>query len=169
MRALAQRFAMMLVIVMVGANSMWARGPATTEGKERLIAVSESLESEPLGSRAPADRKWALTLIIEVPDLGLKVCTVFMAPVLSSDYKYSKEVNLQTIIASGAFVYAHPEQAKDQDSVYLAGLNGSLRTHDAILLKKPKAHFAFLDDLLQKREKGELADFVREKKSECET
>ncbi len=64
--------------------------------------------------------------------------------------------------ASAAFIIAHPEQAKDNVVVSLAGLTGTLRMYESILKTKPKVKVDFLDQLLIKRDKGDLKAYVED-------
>jgi hypothetical protein len=47
-------------------------------------------------------------------------------------------------------------------AIYTAAVEGSLRAYESILKVKPKARWPFLDDLLEKRSKGELPEYVRQ-------
>jgi len=47
-------------------------------------------------------------------------------------------------------------------AVYIAGLEGALRAYESILTTKPNAKWKFLDDLIEKRNKGKLAEHVRQ-------
>jgi hypothetical protein len=44
--------------------------------------------------------------------------------------------------------------------VYPAGLEGALRVYEVLLKSRPDARLAALDDLLAKRDRGELAAHV---------
>jgi hypothetical protein len=90
-----------------------------------------------------------------------------LAPLLKSDRKYSAEINQQMIISSGAFVIEHPEQMKVNDAVYLAGLQGSLATYEALVKVAPDAKWKFLDDLVARRDKGELPAYIKSKEKNC--
>ena len=165
-RSISQHCLPALLLLLLSCGIAHARGPATPEEKQKYIALSHKLETDPLGPTAAEDRKWALTFVFDVPGLGLKVCTAFLAPLLKSDMKYSKEINLQNVISSAAFMFANPDKVQDQDAVYLAGLLGSLRTYDSLLKQHPDAKLKFLDELLEKRDKGELEKYVQKKKRE---
>jgi len=167
MRLRAKSCGWLLAIILLSTDLAHARDQATPEEKQKYIEVSQKLEADPLGPAAAEDRKWALTFVFEVPGFGLKVCTAFLVPLLKSDMKYSKEINLQTLISSAAFMFANPEKAQDQDNVYVAGLLGSLRTYESILKQHADAQFKFLDELIRKRDEGELGKYVQKKKREC--
>ena len=53
-------------------------------------------------------------------------------------------------------------------AVHLAGVEGTLRAYGAVLKAKPKARHKILDDLIAKRDRGELAAYVEETvKAKC--
>jgi hypothetical membrane protein len=101
-------------------------------------------------------REW----IVEVPDVHVYVCDDLLGHGLGDNYPYSREVNLQAMFSAAAFAIEHPDKARDQSAQYHAGVQGALRAYEALVKSKPDAKSAFLDDLLAKRDRGELADHV---------
>jgi hypothetical membrane protein len=99
-------------------------------------------------------RKW----IIEVPDIRVYACDDLLGHGLGDNYPYSTEVKLQPTFSAAAFAIEHPHKARDQRAQHYAGVEGALRAYEALLKSKPDAKSAFLDDLLAKRDHGELAD-----------
>ena len=65
------------------------------------------------------------------------------------------------------FIIENPDKAQDESAVYLAGVEGVLRTWQAIKAAKPKAKFLLMDELLQKQQAGTLADYVKAGMSGC--
>jgi hypothetical protein len=65
-------------------------------------------------------------------------------------------------MSSAAFIIEHPDQARDDVAVNKAGIEGTLKAYEAILRTKPKARWPFLDELIARRDKGTLEDYVRE-------
>ena len=59
-------------------------------------------------------------------------------------------------------IIEHPDQANDRVAVNLAGVEGALKVYENVLTTKPKAKSAFLDGLVDKRNKGELRAYVEE-------
>jgi hypothetical protein len=86
---------------------------------------------------------------------------------LDSNKNYAAEIFTQMVPSAAAFVITNPDKAKDDVAVYTAALEGSLRTYESILKVKPKAKWPFLDDLLEKRSKGELSEHVRQAAAHC--
>jgi hypothetical protein len=75
---------------------------------------------------------------------------------------YSTELEMQPMFSSAAFIIEHPDKAADEPAIYQAGLEGTLKAYEAILKSKPKAKWEFLDELVIRRDKGELNAYVME-------
>jgi hypothetical protein len=90
------------------------------------------------------------------------ICPDYLKPIFDKDKNYSSEIFFQMPLSSAAFIIEHPDQAKDDVAVNKAGLEGALRAYEAILKAKPKAKWPFLDELIERREKGTLEEYVRE-------
>jgi hypothetical protein len=127
------------------------------------------LETDPLGSEAKEARHWLTIWLIEIPDISVSLCGTLLGPVLESKKNYSPELVTQMMYSSAAFLIEHPDLASDHVATYAAGVEGSLRAYEAILKSKPKAGWPFLDDLIQKREQGELTAYVVKAAKSCES
>jgi hypothetical protein len=143
------------------------RKPSAPEDRAKAVEIARSLESDPLSKNAKEQRNWMVHWLIDVPDINVKVCGNLLQPLLGSNKNYSAEIFTQMVPSSAAFIIANPDRAKDDVAVYAAGVEGSLRTYESILKSKPKAKWPFLDDLIEKRNKGELAEYVRQGAAHC--
>ncbi len=145
------------------------RGPSTPEERANVVRITRELENDPLNKRAMDGRALLVKWIDDVPDISVVTCTSFMLPLLDKKNKnYSAELVVQQMFSSAAFIIENPDKAKDDQAVYLAGVEGVLRTYESILKVKPKAKQEFLDGLIEKRGKGELGNYVYEfMKTEC--
>jgi hypothetical membrane protein len=137
-----------------------ARGPSTAEERAKVVELTRLLERDPFGENAPATRQWLREWTIEVPDISVKVCADLLAPGVSDNYPYSREVNLQRVFSAAAFAIENPNKARDDIAQYNAGVEGALRVYKVLVNSKPDAKLAFLDDLVAKRDHGELVDHV---------
>lgn len=88
------------------------------------------------------------------------MCDDLLGHALGDNYPYSREVNLQTLFSGAAFALDHQDKARDDVAVYTAGVEGALRVYEVLAKSKSDAKSAFLDDLVAKRDHGELADHV---------
>jgi hypothetical protein len=80
---------------------------------------------------------------------------------------YDGQLTAQTVYSQAKFVIEHRDKAQDEAAVYLAGVEGVLRTWQAIKAAKPKAKFPLLDQLLEKQKAGTLAEHVQEGMKGC--
>jgi len=136
------------------------RGLSTPEERAKAINTARSLERDPLAKDAPPNRQWLLNWIIEVPDIRFKSCVGLLSPDVGNHYRYSTEVNQQIIFSAAAFKLEHPDHLRNDTGAYIAGVEGALRAYEMLMKSVPDAKLAFLDDLVAKRDRGELADHV---------
>jgi hypothetical protein len=141
--------------------------PSTAAERAKAVEFAASLESDPLGDQARERRQWLLRWLIEVPDIHVKVCSGFFGPLLGSKKNYAAELFTQSTASAAAFVISNPDKAGDDLAQYAAGLQGTLRAYESILKVKPKARWPYLDGLIEKRDKGELAEYVRQTAGHC--
>jgi hypothetical membrane protein len=137
-----------------------ARGPSTPEERAKVVALTRMLERDPLGENAPATRQWLREWAIEVPDIRVYACDDLLGHGLGDNYPYTSEVNPQVVFSAAAFAIEHQDKARDEIAQYSAGVEGALRVYEVLLKSKPDARSAFLDELLAKRDHGELVDHV---------
>ena len=138
------------------------RKPSTPEERAQAVRLTRALEADPLSKDAKKARQWLLSWLIQVPDISVTICPDYLRPIFEKDKNYANDIFFQMTFSSAAFIIEHPEQATDDVAVNKAGLEGSLRAYEAIVKAKPKATWPFLDELVQRREKGTLAEYVRE-------
>jgi hypothetical protein len=138
------------------------RGPSTPEERARAVKVAQELQSDPLDENAKADADWLVRWLVEIPDLGVDVCTGILGELGEKETGYPHALLATMLGAEAAFLIQHPEQAQDTQQEYLAGVDGALNAYLAIRKKDPRYHVAKLDDFLAKRSQGSLKDAVAE-------
>ena len=158
--------AMLLVSVTASAQE---RGPSTPEERATAVKAARLLEEEPLGPRAKAARQWFTVWLIAVPDITVSVCGDLLPDIPRSVKKFSSELIMQTAYSAAAFMIEHPDQAKDRVAVYNAGLLGALKTYESIRKEQPKLSWPAVDELLRKRDTGDLADYVAAATQKCDS
>lgn len=134
--------------------------PSTPEERAEAVRITRVLEADPLNKDAKKSREKLLAWLIEVPDITFTTCTNLLTPVILAKKNYSKELVMQEMLSSAAFVIEHPDKAQDHTAEHVAGLEGTLKAYEAILKVKPNATLEHLDLLLDKRNKGELVGYV---------
>jgi carboxypeptidase Q len=153
-----------IALVLLFANSGLAqkRGPSTAQERETAVKVARLLETDPFHKDAKKMREWFIVWISDVPDISVELCSAYTPPEKSTDKNYGSEIFVQTMFSSAAYIIEHPDQANDRVAVHLAGVEGSLKVYETVLVAKPKAKSEFYDQLLERRNKGELRAFVEE-------
>jgi TPR repeat protein len=134
-----------------------SRGPSTPEERAYAILLTRNLEKDPLSLDASAARAWLGTWWDEIPDIVVHPCNLVDAP-NHEPYEYENQLYDQITFSEGAFILENPVKSTDWNAAFLAGMNGALRAYESILKQKPSAKSAFLDDLRQQRENGQLAN-----------
>lgn len=147
------------------------RGPSTPEERAKAVELVQSLESDPFGANAQAARRWLTEWSIAVPDISVNWCPGLMEAAIGKKYPYSGEIGLHPLFAATRFAIEHPDKATDINAMYTAAIEGALRVYEVVLKTKPDARLADLDELLEKRNAGELAAYVAKlaKKKQCKT
>lgn len=143
------------------------RGPSTPEERRMAVKLNRELEQNPLSSTAPASRAWLATWLTDIPDISLRPCTELVRPLLRARRGYSRELVEQLMFSSVAYLIEHPDRVDDPVALARGGLEGVLRTYEAILRIKPNEHHPFLDDLLVRRDEGTLGVFVEDGLAKC--
>lgn len=163
-------FAVTCVLLLGGlatqANAQ-QRGPSTPEERTRAVQISKSLRADPIAVNVQPDREWLMKWIIEIPDLTIKLCGGFLGDLGDSKGSYPGALIATMMASEAAFVIENPSKAKDNKAVYLAGLEGALDGYQAIHDKDANYRLPQLDDLIQRRTPGNLADYVRAATKKC--
>jgi len=137
------------------------RGPSTAEERAKVIDLTHKLETDPLNPQAEEWRVWLAKWIDEVPDVVVPICPPLLPQLLRSNRNYAHELAMQIVYSSTAFIVEHPRQQVDQQAVFQAGVDGMLKSYQALLKAKPKARWYFLDSLIDMRDKGTLKEYLR--------
>ena len=161
MKSLRRRaIAAVLVVCALQPRHADARGGSTPDERAHFVALVRLLETQPLGENANATRQRLREWVTEVPDIRFKVCADLLGQVLSSDYPYAREIALQVLLSGAVLTIEHPGEARDDVAVYTAGVEGALRAYEAMVKSTPNARLAALDDLVVRRDRGELVDYI---------
>ncbi len=137
------------------------RGPSTPEERKRAVEITTLLETDPLNKDAKALSRELLIWLIEIPDISVTICTGMLGDYSKIKGEYAGTITTQLSFAETKFVIEHPEQAKDGYQVYLAGVEGVLRTYQNLKKAKPKVRLEPLEQLLVKQQAGELPEFIK--------
>jgi len=125
------------------------------------------LETNPLAKEAKDIRGALLFFLAEVPDITVNLCMNVVGDSKKFKGDYDAELTAQLAYSQAKFIIEHPDKAQDEAAVFLAGVEGVLRTWQAIKTAKPKAKLPLMDELLEKQKAGTLADHVQEGMKGC--
>jgi hypothetical protein len=138
------------------------RGPSTPEERKQAIEYIHAWQADPLGSQAKDQFAWVLKFFADVPDLTVHVCTI-LDRLPKGEKKDANTIFGGEFMAQSAFVIENLDRKADLLAEYQAGTEGALRVYELLLKANPKDREPYLDELLQRRENGTLADFVKER------
>lgn len=99
-------------------------GLSTPDERAKVVALTRSLERDPLVENAPATRQWLREWIVEVPEIKVYACDDLLGHGLGDNYPYSRELNLQAMFSAAAFAIEHQDKARDEIAQYHAGIQG---------------------------------------------
>ena len=136
------------------------RGPSTPEERKQAVAMTTFLETNPLAKEAKDYRKALLFFVAQVPDITVTICSNVLGESKRQKGDYESELFSQLMFSQAKFVIENPDKSKDEAAVQLAGVEGVLRTWQAIKTAKPKAKYPLMDELLEKQQAGTLAEHV---------
>lgn len=135
-----------------------SRGPSTRAERDRAVKITHELEANPLSAELRGDREWLFNWIQAVPDITISVC---MDPAQqSSRYRYGRELLMQKMFSSAAYIIETSARDRTDLSVEDAGVEGALKAYESIVKQNPDAHSPYWDRLLKKRADGTLRDYV---------
>ena len=153
----------------IPAGAQQKRGPSTPEERAKAVQFAHDLENNPLGPQAKSEREWLTLWLIDVPDITVEICSRLLGPELPDKKKYGTEIFSQLMFAEAAFMIENPDKANDGISVHTAGVSSALKVYEAILKERPKAQLKALDEIIARRDKGELQERVKEEMKYCTT
>jgi hypothetical protein len=154
----------LLVLLLMAAVPCLAqdkRGPSTEEERTKALAAIDDLEKNPLGPSAKEERRWLTLWLIEVPDIHAAYCTDLYPDRPKGDKADSFIISTQMMFSGARYAIQHPGSTADDIGQFIAGVEGSLRTYEVLVVQKPKDQQPALDELLKKRAAGTLGDYVK--------
>jgi hypothetical protein len=143
------------------------RGPSTSTERARAVEVAKALRTDPISPQTLNDREWLMLWLIEIPDLTVKYCTEFLGDLSQEKKEYSGVLAASLMANEASFMIEHADKRKDSTAIYFAGVDGALDSYQTIQKKDSSYHLARMDELIQKREQGTLADWVKTTAKGC--
>jgi hypothetical protein len=127
---------------------------ATTQAQ--AVAYAHVAETTPLSPEADQQRKAAMAYGENDHTSHVLLCQNVFFSVRDDNKKHGKDIALQFMISSAAFLYEHPEAATDSLKQNLAGVNAALNVYEKFLAADPATKYGFYEKLLKKRNDGKL-------------
>lgn len=143
------------------------RGPSTPKERTKALRLIRELEADPLGEKAYEARRWLALWLLDVPDLQVRYCAEVVGGDRAARQRIRPDLLAQIPYSGAAFLIENPQKRDARTEVYTAGLAGALRAYEALLQVRPDQRSPLLDQLLAKRDAGELAAFVAETSQSC--
>ncbi len=126
--------------------------------KDKVHKLVKAVEAEPIGEMADAVRP---ALVIYFEPIHYDVCLDQIGFLMDAKPKILMNVFWQVVFSSGDFFLQHPDESADRFVYMQAGLEGGLRVYERMLLAKPSARNAKLDELISLRNADRLGEYVR--------
>lgn len=151
-------------ILLIGLAAQLSFAQNTAEAKERnkelFIKITRFLEESPFDEQAKQSRENAFAFLVETEDVSVTICTELVKEATKKKNKYAGELLIQYSIGVAAFKLEFPERKDDENAAQLAGLESMIKSYQAMVAVRDNAKFKGMDDLIAKRDAGELSQFV---------
>jgi hypothetical protein len=158
----------LLAVLLLLPSAGWAeRGPSTPKERTKALRLIRQLEADPAGSEARESRRWLALWLLDIPDLRVRYCAEVVGGSRAARDRIRPDLLAQIPWSGVAFLIENPDKQGAKTEVYTAGLLGALRAYEALLRDRPEQRSPLFDDLLAKRDAGELAAFVAETSQAC--
>jgi hypothetical protein len=153
-------FCCFLIVTSLTAAALAQRGNSTEAERQRYLKLVRALEQSPLTADADhKEREWALKWLIDVPDIHVSICGgPVMTALAESKKRVAHQLFEQFTLSMGAYAIEHPEPGPESVEQQQAGLDGMLKFYEAWLKQHPNDHIRAVDEALQKKQSGHLAD-----------
>lgn len=156
-----------LALLMPAGSARGERGASTPKERAKAVRLARGLEAEPFGQKARDARRWLALWAVKVPDYKIQFCPEILGGTPVVRQRIRSEILAQTTYSSLAFVLENPGQAGSPLDVYRAGVLGALRAYEVIVVKEPGTRSPLLDDLVAKRDAGEIDAHLAETVKAC--
>lgn len=161
-----KKFTYIFAIIII-ALSVQIGFAQTKKEKERTAFINNAklLEKKPFDPNAKAARTWGFKWVTDTDDVSVVLCSETMDLIPNKKNKYKSELLMQFTFGMAVFKLENPDKKNDEDAAQFAGLESMLRTYEVMVNEKKKAKSKKMDELLAKRDNGELKTMVEE--SDC--
>ena len=141
---------------------------STVEERAEAVRLARELEQIPFGEESRKQRSLLFRWWREIPDLRLRWCEPLLLDLAIGDEELAGAILVQAVLSGGAFLIENPEAANEPRSVWIAGVEGALRTYRRAVELKPDAKSEDLDELVELERAGKLVEYVERHAGACD-
>jgi len=143
------------------------RKATTPEKKAQVLATIDLLETDPYHKDAKAYRAGVLAWLTDAPDVTVKLCADVLGDIKKMKGDDGAALFGQLAFSEAKFILQNPDMASDDFAVNMAGVDGVLKTYDAMKKARPKVKFDNLEQLIELRVQNQLDASVRAALAKC--
>jgi hypothetical protein len=144
-----------LMLVLLALSAQTAFGQT---GKESVKKAAADIEAGISTSESISNRQNALKWTIETDEISLIACGATFSPFVAKKNKNGPALTEAYMIGMANYRINNPDA--DENDVQRAGVELALKVYDRLIKEKPKTKFKEVDDLINKRDNGQLEDFI---------
>ena len=146
--------------VTIIAVMMLAQTALAQSDKELTIRAARAMETAPFDKETVKMSEKAERWVTETKDVTVGLCGGVVGQFADKKYKYLSELLTAYDLGMAAFKLENPSKTSDEKAAQLAGVESVLKTYESILKEKPKATNKRADELLAKRNSGNLRTLI---------
>lgn len=156
-----KKFSLIFALLIVALTAQVSLAQSQKEkDKNSFISNAKLLEQKPFDPNAKAAREWGFKWLIETDEVSVSLCSETMKLIPEKKNKFKSELFMQFNFGMAVFKLENPDKKDDEIAANVAGLESALRTYEAMTAANEKAKSAGMDELIAKRDKGELKTLV---------
>lgn len=149
------------------AGSLAAAEPSTAEDRAKALRAVEILEKQPESEEAKEAIVWLTLWLTRVPDIRVMLCL----DIIGDDERrqgFPSALVVHHGFAQAAYLIRNPGTPPASLDVFVAGVEGTLRSFQVRKQLDPALDLPLLEDLLVKQRKGQLRKYVKKRVKVCE-
>lgn len=152
-------FVFSILIVSLSIQVSFAQSKKEKD-RNAFINNTKLLEKKPFDPNADVARQWGFKWVADTDEVTVTLCSEMLKLIPEKKNKYKSELLMQFTFGTAVFKLENPDKKDDESAAQLAGIESALRTYEVMVAEKEKAKSAGMDELLAKRDNGELKALV---------
>ena len=98
----------------------------------------------------------------------MRWCEPLMLDLQLGNERLTGAILIQAVLSGGAYLIEHPEAESEPRAIWIAGVEGALRTYRRALELEPEMKSEDLDELVELERAGKLAEYVDRFATQCD-